>query len=156
MSPLKTHKTIVAKPQESPEQWYVIDAADLILGRLATRLATVLRGKHQPTFSPHVPTRNHVIVVNADKFSVTGNKRDAKMYYTHSGRPGSLKERTLAEQLTRRPAFPLQKAVERMLPDNKLRAVWMTHLHLYATPDHPHRAQQPQPLSLNDRGGRDG
>ena len=144
-------KTSVPKMAETTENWYEIDATDLVLGRLATRVANLLRGKHQPTFSPHVATRNHVIITNADKFAVTGNKREAKTYYTHSTRPGSLTERSLAEQLERRPLLPLQKAIERMLPDNKLRAVWMTHLHLYQGAEHPHQAQQPIKISLESR-----
>lgn len=146
---MSNSKTVVLKPAEMVEQWYQIDATGLVLGRLATRLATVLRGKHEPSFSPHVATKNHIIVTNADKFAVTGNKREAKMYYTHTSRPGSLKERTLAEQLTKRPTLPLEKAVERMLPDNKLRAVWMTHLHCYADDAHPHQAQQPVTLEIS-------
>jgi large subunit ribosomal protein L13 len=136
-------------PQQArAEQWYVIDAKDQVLGRVATRVATLLRGKHESTFSPHVPAKNHVIIVNAAAFRVTGAKMTDKMYYRHSSRPGSLKERTLEEQLERRPLFPLQKAIERMLPDNRLRAIWMNHLHLYESSEHPHAAQQPQEVTL--------
>lgn len=142
-------KTPVTKPAEQTEQWYEIDAKDVILGRLSTRVAMLLRGKHQPTFSPHVATRNHVIITNAARVKVTGNKLEAKTYYTHTSRPGSLKERTLGEQLDKRPTYPVQKAIERMLPDNKLRRIWMTHLHLYADAAHPHAAQKPTKVAIN-------
>ncbi len=139
------------KPAELREHWYAVDAEGLILGRLATQVATILRGKHEPTFAPHVATKNHVIITNAHKIKVTGNKLEAKLYYRHSGQPGALKERTLAEQLVKQPTRPVEDAIRRMLPDNKLRAVWMTHLHVYAGNEHPHQAQQPQELVV-DRG----
>ncbi len=141
-------KTQHIPQQARTEQWYVLDAKDQVLGRVATRVATLLRGKHEASFSPHVPAKNHVVVINAAAFRVTGNKLSDKMYYRHSGRPGSLKERTLEEQLARQPLLPMQKAIERMLPDNRLRAVWMNHLHLYENAEHPHVAQKPEEISL--------
>ncbi len=145
----KATKTSVPKPAESPEQWYVLNANEAVLGRLATKVATLLRGKHQPTFAPHVPTNNHVIITNAAHIRVTGNKLEAKRYYRHSGRPGGLKSRTLAEELERHPARPVEKAIERMLPDNRLRAIWMRHLHVYPGAEHPHQAQQPAEVGLD-------
>lgn len=142
-------KTPVTKPNEVAEQWYVLDAAGVILGRAATRIATLLRGKHEPTFTPHVPGRNHVIVINAGRFEVTGNKREDKKYYRHGRRPGTLRERSLAEQLERHPTRPLEDAVRRMLPDNRLRQVWMNQLHLYPGSDHPHDAQKPTKVGFD-------
>lgn len=141
-------KTATPNQADMSEQWYHLDATDMVLGRLSTRVATLLRGKHEPTFAPHVPTKNHVVITNAAKVRVTGNKLAAKMYYTHSSRPGSLKERNLAEQLEKRPTYPVEKAIERMLPDNKLRRIWMTHLHVYPAADHPHQAQKPVTVSI--------
>lgn len=140
-------KTPQPKQAEATEKWYVIDATDHILGRLATRVATVLRGKHEPTFAPHVPTKNHVIIINAERIAVTGSKLEDKLYRTHSTRPGSLKERSLGEQLEKFPTRPVEDAIRRMLPDNKLRSIWMNHLHVYAGAEHPHQAQQPEELN---------
>ncbi len=139
--------TPVPKPQDIAEQWYLIDADGQVLGRLATQIATLLRGKHQPTFTPHIPTNNHVVVINAAKVAVTGDKADSKQYYRYGRQPGSLRARTLAETLERFPQRPLELAVRRMLPDNKLRRVWLNHLHVYAGPEHPHTAQQPAEVS---------
>lgn len=138
------------KPAEAIERWYVVDASKTVLGRLATRVATVLRGKDLATFTPHVPGKTHVIIINAAKLKVTGQKLDQKTYYRHSGRPGSLRSRTLAEQLERDPRMPVERAVAGMLPDNRLRSIWLNHLHVYAGADHDHQAQQPKELPLND------
>jgi large subunit ribosomal protein L13 len=139
-------KTYTAKPGEIERQWYVVDAEAKTLGRLATQLADVLRGKGKPAYTPHVDTGDFVVVVNAEKVHVTGQKLDQKIYYRHSGYPGGLRERTLREQLARRPEEVLRKAVKGMLPKNKLAAAQLRKLKIYAGPDHPHAAQSPEPL----------
>jgi large subunit ribosomal protein L13 len=141
-------KTYSAKPGEVSRDWYVVDADGQTLGRLATLIADTLRGKRKPQYTPHVDTGDFVVVVNAEKIAVTGNKLDQKMYYRHSGYPGGLKERTLREQLERRPTEVLRKAVKGMLPKNRLAAKQLTKLKIYAGPDHPHGPQNPQPLTL--------
>lgn len=142
-------KTAVPKQAELTERWFVVDAKDKVLGRLSTRIATILRGKDLPTFAPHVATNTHVVVLNAGQFKVTGTKLDSKRYYRHGGRPGSLKSRTLADEVGRHPARPLERSILRMLPDNRLRSVWRSHLHLYEDGNHPHDAQQPKPLEID-------
>jgi large subunit ribosomal protein L13 len=139
-------KTYTAKPGEIERQWYVVDAEAKTLGRLATQIADVLRGKGKPAYTPHVDTGDFVIVVNAEKVHVTGQKLDQKIYYRHSGYPGGLRERTLREQLARRPEEVLRKAVKGMLPKNKLASAQLRKLKIYAGPDHPHAAQNPEPL----------
>jgi large subunit ribosomal protein L13 len=139
-------KTYTAKPGEIERQWYVVDAEAKTLGRLATQIADVLRGKGKPAYTPHVDTGDFVIVVNAEKVHVTGQKLDQKIYYRHSGYPGGLRERTLREQLERRPEEVLRKAVKGMLPKNKLASAQLRKLKIYAGPDHPHAAQNPEPL----------
>jgi large subunit ribosomal protein L13 len=141
-------KTYTAKPGEIERRWYVVDAEGQNLGRLATRIADTLRGKNKPQFTPHVDTGDFVVVVNAEKISVTGKKLDEKIYYRHSGYPGGLKQRTLREQLERRPTEVLRTAVKGMLPKNKLAARQLTKLKIYAGPEHPHTAQAPQPLEV--------
>ena len=141
-------KTYNAKPGEIVRDWYVVDAEGKTLGRLATTIADTLRGKNKPRYTPHVDTGDFVVVVNAEKIAVTGKKLDQKMYYRHSGYPGGLKERTLREQLERRPTEVLRKAVKGMLPKNRLAAQQLTKLKIYAGPDHPHGPQNPQPLTL--------
>jgi large subunit ribosomal protein L13 len=141
-------KTYSAKPGEVTREWYLVDADGLTLGRLATVIADTLRGKRKPQFTPHVDTGDFVVVVNAEKIAVTGNKLDQKIYYRHSGYPGGLKERTLREQLERRPTEVLRKAVKGMLPKNRLAAKQLTKLKIYAGPEHPHGPQNPQPLPL--------
>ena len=136
-------KTWNAKPGEVTRRWYVVDADGQTLGRLATRIADTLRGKGKPEYTPHVDTGDFVVVVNAEKIHVTGNKLEQKMYYRHSGYPGGLRVRTLAEQLERRPEEVLRKAVKGMLPKNKLAARQIVKLKVYAGPDHPHEAQNP-------------
>jgi large subunit ribosomal protein L13 len=140
--------TYSAKPGEIQRDWYVVDAEGLTLGRLSTRIADVLRGKHKPAYTPHVDTGDFVIVVNAEKIRVTGNKLDEKMVRWHTGYPGGLKERTLREQLQRRPTEVIRKSVKGMLPRNKLASAQLTKLKVYAGPEHPHVAQSPKPLSL--------
>ena len=139
-------KTYSAKPGEIDREWYIVDAEGQTLGRLATQIADRLRGKGKPQFTPHVDTGDFVIVVNAEKIQVTGNKLDEKMYYKHSGYPGGLRERTLREQLDRQPTEVLRKAVKGMLPRNKLGRAQLTKLKIYAGPEHPHEAQAPKPL----------
>ncbi|MGZ4353282.1 MAG: 50S ribosomal protein L13 [Gaiellaceae bacterium] len=129
-------------------EWYLVDAEGKTLGRLATQIADVLRGKRKAVYTPHVDTGDFVVVVNAEKVAVTGNKLDDKMYYRHSGYPGGLKSRPLREQLERQPTEVLRKAVKGMLPRNKLAARQLVKLKIYAGPDHPHEAQAPKPLEL--------
>jgi large subunit ribosomal protein L13 len=141
-------KTYSAKPGEVSREWYLVDAEGQTLGRLATQIADTLRGKRKPQFTPHVDTGDFVIVVNADKIAVTGNKLDQKMYHRHSGYPGGLKSRTLREQLDRRPTEVIRKAVRGMLPKNKLARRQIVKLKVYAGPEHPHESQNPKPLNL--------
>jgi large subunit ribosomal protein L13 len=142
-------KTWSAKPGEVDRHWYVVDADGQTLGRLATRIADTLRGKDKPQYTPHVDTGDFVVVVNAEKIAVTGNKLDQKVYYRHSGYPGGLRSRTLREQLDRQPAEVLRKAVKGMLPRNRLARAQITKLKIYAGPEHPHQAQAPKPLPLD-------
>ena len=139
-------KTYSAKPGEIQRDWYVVDADGQTLGRLATQIADRLRGKGKPQFTPHVDTGDFVVVVNAEKIHVTGNKLDDKMYYRHSGYPGGLRERPLREQLNRLPTEVLRKAVRGMLPRNRLGRQQLTKLKIYAGPEHPHGAQEPKPF----------
>jgi large subunit ribosomal protein L13 len=144
-------KTYNAKPGEVARDWYLVDAEGLTLGRLATQIADTLRGKGKPQYTPHVDTGDFVIVVNAEKIAVTGNKLDQKQYYRHSGYPGGLRSRSLREQLERRPTEVLRKAVKGMLPKNRLAAKQLTKLKIYAGPEHPHEAQAPKPLELETK-----
>jgi len=139
-------KTWTAKPNELERRWYVVDAEGQNLGRLATRVADTLRGKRKPQYTPHVDTGDFVVVVNAEKVTVTGKKLEQKLYYRHSGYPGGLRVRTLAEQLERRPTEVLRKAVKGMLPKNRLASQQISKLKIYAGPEHPHEAQRPEPL----------
>ncbi len=139
-------KTYTAKPGEIERHWYVVDAESKTLGRLATQIADVLRGKGKAAYTPHVDTGDFVIVVNAEKIHVTGQKLDQKLYYKHSGYPGGLHTRTLREQLARRPEEVLRKAVRGMLPKNRLASAQLRKLKIYAGPEHPHAAQNPEPL----------
>ena len=142
-------KTYVATPADRQRDWYVVDAEGQTLGRLATRIADALRGKRKPEYTPHVDTGDFVVVVNAEKIAVTGSKLDSKLYYRHSGYPGGLRQRTLREQLERRPTEVLRVAVKGMLPKNKLAAAQLRKLKIYAGPEHPHAAQLPTPLELS-------
>jgi len=139
-------KTWTAKPNELERRWYVVDAEGQNLGRLATRIADTLRGKRKPQYTPHVDSGDFVVVVNAEKVAVTGKKLEQKLYYRHSGYPGGLRVRTLAEQLERRPTEVLRKAVKGMLPRNRLASQQISKLKIYAGPEHPHEAQKPEPL----------
>ncbi|MFP5362790.1 MAG: 50S ribosomal protein L13 [Thermoleophilia bacterium] len=142
-------KTYVANANDRERNWLVVDATGQTLGRLATQIADALRGKRKPTYTPHVDTGDFVVVVNAEKIAVTGNKRASKMYYRHSGYPGGLKTRTLNDMLERRPEEVLRLAVKGMLPRNRLARKQLTKLKIYAGPEHPHQAQQPQPMELS-------
>jgi large subunit ribosomal protein L13 len=143
-------KTYSAKPGEIERRWYVVDAEGQNLGRLATRIADTLRGKGKPQYTPHIDTGDFVVVVNAEKVSVTGKKLEQKIYYRHSGYPGGLRQRTLAEQLERRPTEVLRKAVKGMLPRNRLARQQLLKLKVYAGPEHPHAAQNPEPFPFDD------
>jgi large subunit ribosomal protein L13 len=141
-------KTYVAKPSDRERNWVLVDASGKTLGRLSTQIADVLRGKRKPQYTPHIDTGDFVVVVNAEKVSVTGNKRAAKRYYRHSGYPGGLRSRTLQEMLDRRPEEVIRKAVRGMLPRNRLGRKQLTKLKVYAGPEHPHAAQKPEPLEI--------
>ncbi|MFC7703388.1 50S ribosomal protein L13 [Plastorhodobacter daqingensis] len=142
-------KTYTAKPAEIEKKWILIDAEGIVLGRLATIVAMRLRGKHKPTFTPHMDMGDNVIIINADKVQMTGNKRNDKTYYWHTGHPGGIKSRTARQILEGdHPERVIEKAVKRMLPGGKLSRQQMTNLRIYAGAEHPHEAQQPEVLDL--------
>jgi large subunit ribosomal protein L13 len=147
---LITMKTYVATAANRQRDWYVVDAEGKTLGRLATQLANALRGKGKPEYTPHVDTGDFVIVINAEKIHVTGDKLASKRYWRHSGYPGGIKSRTLGEQLERRPEEVIRKAVKGMLPRNRLARQQLRKLKVYAGPDHPHQAQQPDSLETDE------
>src|SRR5215468_330656 len=140
-------KTYSAKRDELEARWYVIDAEGEILGKVAVQAATILRGKHKPTFTPHLNCGDYVIVVNAEKIAVTGDRLDQKIYYRHSGYPGGLKQETLRQALQKHPERVIERAVKGMIPHNRLGADILRRLKVYAGPTHPHEAQQPVPWS---------
>ena len=142
-------KTYVATPADRERNWLVVDAAGKTLGRLATQIADLLRGKGKPEYTPHVDTGDFVVVINAEKIAVTGHKLADKRYYRHSGYPGGLRSRTLGDMLERRPEEVIRRAVRGMMPRNRLARKQLTKLKVYAGPDHPHAAQKPQPLEIN-------
>jgi len=141
-------KTYVTKPSEVEREWFIVDAEGKTLGRLASEIAKILRGKHVPTFTPHADMGFGVIVVNAEKIRVTGKKLDEKMYYRHSGYIGGLKVRSLRQMLERNPERVIAHAVWGMLPKNRLGRKLFRRLKVYAGPDHPHKAQKPEPLEM--------
>ena len=141
-------KTYVATPDSRERNWLVVDASGKTLGRLATQIADALRGKRKPEYTPHCDTGDFVVVVNAEKISVTGNKRSEKLYHRHSGYPGGLKTRTLNDMLERRPEEVIRLAVKGMLPRTRLGRAQLRKLKVYAGPDHPHAAQKPEPLEV--------
>ena len=141
-------RTYTTKPDDITREWYVVDATGLTLGRLASQIASVLRGKHKPIFSPHMDCGDFVIVINAEKVRVTGDKLDQKMYYRHSQYPGGLKTISLRDQLKQHPDRVIRLAVRGMLPKNRLGRQMLKKLKVYREPDHPHQAQQPKPLSM--------
>lgn len=141
-------KTFQAKPGSVERKWYVVDANGKTLGRLASRIASILRGKHKPVFTPHVDTGDFVIVVNADKVVLTGRKLDKKVYYRHTGHPGGIKSQTAREMLQRHPERVIWLAVRRMLPNTTLGRRQLRKLKVYAGPEHPHQAQKPEVLTV--------
>ena len=141
-------RTYTTKPDDITREWYVVDATGLTLGRLASQIASVLRGKHKPIFSPHMDCGDFVIVINAEKVRVTGDKLDQKMYYRHSQYPGGLKTISLRDQMKQHPDRVIRLAVRGMLPKNRLGRQMIKKLKIYREPDHPHEAQQPKPLSM--------
>lgn len=142
-------KTFVATPENRQRDWYVVDADGRTLGRLATQIANALRGKRKPEYTPHCDVGDFVVVVNAEKIRVTGQKETAKLYRRHSGYPGGLRTRTLGEMRERQPEEVIRRAVKGMLPRNRLARKQLTKLKVYAGPDHPHAAQQPKPLEVD-------
>jgi large subunit ribosomal protein L13 len=143
-------KTYAPKPRDIERRWYVIDASGAVLGRLASEVAAILRGKHKPMFAPHMDTGDNVIVVNAALVQLTGDKGEKKFAYRHSGYPGGLTATKYARLLVERPAFAVEKAIKGMLPKNRLGRAMVRKLHVYAGPDHRHQAQKPEPLALGD------
>ena len=144
-------RTYTPKAGEVTHAWHLIDAEDVVLGRLATQVATLLRGKHKPTYAPHVDTGDFVVIVNAEKVALTGNKRDQAFVYRHSGFPGGLRKRSFGEMLDNQPERLLEKTIKGMLPHTRLGRAMASKLKVYAGPNHPHVAQQPQPFVLSDR-----
>ena len=141
-------KTFSPTPADIKREWWVVDAQGQTLGRIAARIAEILRGKHKPTFAPHMDMGDFVVVINADKIHVTGRRLDQKMYYRHSGYPGGLKQMSLRDMLQRHPERALQFAVKGMLPKNRLGRAMFKKLKVYAGDSHPHEAQNPQPLEF--------
>lgn len=141
-------KTFVAKPAEVEHKWFVVDAEGKTLGRLATQVATILRGKHKPIYTPHVDCGDYVIIVNAEKIEVTGKKRSEKLYRWHTGFPGGLKQRTFEEMLAKQPEKILYQAIKGMLPHNALGAQMINKLKIFVGPEHTHAAQKPENLEL--------
>lgn len=141
-------KTFSAKPAEVKRDWYVVDVSNKVLGRVATEIALRLRGKHKAEFTPHVDTGDHIVVINAEKIAVTGNKEQDKMYYHHTGFPGGIKDINLRDLREKAPARILENAVKGMLPKNSLGRAMMKKLHIYVGEEHKHQAQAPKPLDL--------
>ncbi len=141
-------RTYSPSATEIERDWYVVDATDLVLGRMATEVARILRGKHKPTFTPHLDMGDHVIIVNASKVVLTKDKANTKMVYRHSGYPGGIKEETYGNLLDRQPAAAIRRTVKGMLPKGRLGRQMITKLKVYGGPDHPHSAQQPKPLTI--------
>ncbi len=140
--------TFSPKPGDINRAWHVIDATDVVLGRLAVQAATLLRGKHKPTYAPHMDMGDFVVIVNAEKIAVSGNKRDDKFVYRHSGFPGGLKQRSVGEMIEKHPDRLVEKAVKGMLPKNRLGRAMSKKLKVYAGPEHPHAAQQPAAFEI--------
>ncbi len=145
-------KTYSAKPKDINREWFVVDAAGIPLGRLATQVATILRGKHKPMYTPSMDVGDHIIVINAEKIVLTGRKAQTKMYYRHSGYPGGLKETTFDKLIVKHPTRAIELAVKGMLPHNSLGRQMFRKLKVYAGTDHPHTAQQPKVLDLRAKG----
>ena len=147
----KLQKTFTPKPADIEREWFVVDATDQTLGRLASDIAQILRGKHKPTYAPHVDGGDFVVVVNAEKVAVTGNKALQKRYFRHSGYPGGLREMSFEQMRERYPDRVIEGAVRGMLPKNKLGRKMLSKLKVYAGPEHPHAAQKPQPLTIGKK-----
>ncbi len=142
-------KTYSARPAEVERAWFVVDAEDVVLGRLAAKVANILRGKHKPMYTPHIDCGDHVIVINADKVKMTGKKQSDKVYYWHTGHPGGIKDRTVDEILQgKHPERVIEKAIQRMVPKGPLGRAQLEKLRVYASDTHPHEAQQPQSLDI--------
>ena len=141
-------RTYTPRASEIERTWYVVDAEGLTLGRMSTEVARVLRGKHKATFTPHIDTGDHVIIVNADKVVLTSNKAESKMVHRHTGYPGGIRSTTYADELATKPADAVRRTVRGMLPKNRLGRQQLKKLKVYAGPEHPHGAQQPQPLDI--------
>lgn len=142
-------RTFTPKPGDVERSWHVIDATDVVLGRLASQAAQLLRGKHKPVFAPHVDAGDFVIIINADKVALTGNKREAKLAYRHSGYPGGLRSMPYSELLEKNPERAVEKAIRGMLPKNKLADQQIKKLKIYSGSEHPHAAQQPVPFTID-------
>ena len=142
-------RTYSARPSDIKREWHVVDASDLVLGRLSSEVAKILRGKHKPIYTPHIDTGDFVIVINADKIKVTGNKIEDKIYYRHSGYLGGLKQKPLSRVMADRPEEVVGRAVKGMLPHNRLGRAMFKKLKVYAGGDHPHEAQKPKPLTIS-------
>ncbi|MGB9377486.1 MAG: 50S ribosomal protein L13 [Mycobacteriales bacterium] len=140
--------TYSPKPGDVQRKWHVIDATDVVLGRLASQAATLLRGKHKPIFAPHLDTGDFVIIINAGKVALSGNKREQKMAYRHSGHPGGLRAVPYGDLLDHRPDWAVERAIKGMLPHNTLGRQMMSKLKVYAGPNHPHQAQRPEPFEI--------
>ncbi len=140
--------TFTAKPETVVQDWYLVDATDKVLGRLATQIAIRLRGKHKPEYTPHVDTGDHIVIVNAAKIRVTGDKMNQKKYYRHTGYPGGIKETVLSDELENNPERVIERAVKGMLPKNSLGRAMFRKLRVFAGPDHTHQAQQPKALEI--------
>ncbi len=141
--------TYSPKPGDITHAWHVIDANDVVLGRLATHAATLLRGKHKPTYAPHMDTGDFVVIINAEKIAVSGNKREDKFVYRHSGFPGGLRQKSVGQMIDTQPDRLVEKAIKGMLPKNRLGRAMAKKLKVYAGPSHPHAAQNPQPFEIN-------
>ena len=148
---MKKNKTYTPKPGDVEREWFVVDATDLPLGRLASEIAQILRGKHKPTYAPHIDVGDHVIVINADKVAVSSGKSQSKIYYKHSGFPGGVKAESFEELRERRPEAIVERAVRGMLPKTKLGRQMLRKLKVYVGADHPHEAQSPKPLEFDIR-----
>jgi large subunit ribosomal protein L13 len=142
--------TFTPRPTDIQRDWYVVDAEDLVLGRLSTEVARILRGKHKPIFAPHVDCGDHVIIVNAAKVVLTSNKSEQKIIWSHSGYPGGIKSRTYGDEMARSPEDAVRRTIRGMLPKNRLGRQMLKKLKVYSGPTHPHSAQNPQPLVLDD------
>ncbi len=146
----QSYKTVSLKAGDIKKEWVIIDATDLVLGRLASRVALVLRGKNKPSFTPHMDCGDNVIVINADKVKLSGKKMTDRVYVRHTGYPGGQRYTTPKEVLAKRPAELVRMSVKGMLPKNRLGAKLINNLHVYAGPEHPHQAQQPRTITLNE------